>query len=89
MDCSNKLGTAVLTEFLSIAAIVLCIHAAISDAACHENEKQALLAFKQDLTDPANRLTSWTADRDCCNWAGVVCHNRNRSCPEAPPGESP
>ncbi|GKV17511.1 hypothetical protein SLEP1_g28009 [Rubroshorea leprosula] len=76
MDCSKKLGTAVLTEFLSIAAIVLCVHAAFSDAACHENEKQALLAFKQDLTDPSNRLASWTAGRDCCNWTGVVCHNR-------------
>ncbi|GKV17510.1 hypothetical protein SLEP1_g28008 [Rubroshorea leprosula] len=76
MDCSNKHEIAVLTEVLSIAAMVLCIQVAISNAACHENEKQALLAFKQDLTDPANRLASWTADRDCCNWAGVVCHNR-------------
>ncbi|GLU20870.1 hypothetical protein SLE2022_370480 [Rubroshorea leprosula] len=76
MDCSNKHEIAVLTEVLSIAAMVLCIHVAISNAACHENEKQALLAFKQDLTDPANRLASWTTDRDCCNWAGVVCHNR-------------
>ncbi|XP_030936668.1 receptor-like protein EIX2 [Quercus lobata] len=29
----------------------------------------------KDLIDPSNRLSSWTVDRDCCHWHGVVCHN--------------
>ncbi|CAN6569134.1 unnamed protein product [Malus baccata var. baccata] len=42
---------------------------------CKESERQALLMFKQDLQDPANRLSSWVAEEgsDCCSWTGVVC----------------
>ncbi|KAB2598404.1 leucine-rich repeat receptor-like protein CLAVATA2 [Pyrus ussuriensis x Pyrus communis] len=42
---------------------------------CKESERQALLMFKQDLEDPANRLSSWVAREgsDCCSWTGVVC----------------
>ncbi|KAB2598439.1 HB09p [Pyrus ussuriensis x Pyrus communis] len=42
---------------------------------CKESERQALLMFKQDLEDPANRLSSWVAEEgsDCCSWIGVVC----------------
>ncbi|KAK6265587.1 hypothetical protein QUC31_016424 [Theobroma cacao] len=31
--------------------------------------------FKQDLINHANRLASWTVDKDCCDWVGVVCDN--------------
>ncbi|KAB2598437.1 HB04p [Pyrus ussuriensis x Pyrus communis] len=42
---------------------------------CKKSERQALLMFKQDLEDPANRLSSWVAEKgsDCCSWTGVVC----------------
>nr|GFC77786.1 leucine-rich repeat-containing protein [Tanacetum cinerariifolium] len=41
---------------------------------CVENERLALLQFKSDLIDGANRLSSWNdANSDCCRWAGVVC----------------
>ncbi|CAN6569126.1 unnamed protein product [Malus baccata var. baccata] len=42
---------------------------------CKESERQALLMFKQDLEDPANRLSSWVAEEgsNCCRWTGVVC----------------
>ncbi|XWS13146.1 hypothetical protein CRYUN_Cryun36dG0012300 [Craigia yunnanensis] len=44
---------------------------------CIESEKQALLTFKQDVIDHANRLASWSGDgdEDCCKWVGVVCDN--------------
>ncbi|KAI5355680.1 PREDICTED: LRR receptor [Prunus dulcis] len=42
---------------------------------CKQNERQALLMFKQDLKDPSNRLLSWVGEGDCCNWTGVVCDN--------------
>ncbi|GLT83934.1 hypothetical protein SLE2022_021970 [Rubroshorea leprosula] len=77
MGGSDRIGTTVLTELLIIAAIIVSsLCAAISNAACHKEEKQALLTFKQGLTDPSNRLATWTTGRDCCQWTGVVCHNR-------------
>ncbi|KAL6320621.1 hypothetical protein AAG906_008621 [Vitis piasezkii] len=42
---------------------------------CNETEKHALLNFKYALSDPAHRLSSWSAQQDCCTWNGVYCHN--------------
>ena len=42
---------------------------------CNEKEKHALLRFKQALSDPANRLSSWSMDEDCCRWEAVRCNN--------------
>ncbi|KAK8612837.1 hypothetical protein V6N13_092941 [Hibiscus sabdariffa] len=42
---------------------------------CIQSERQALLRFKQDLKDPSNRLSGWTAVGDCCRWDGIVCSN--------------
>ncbi|CAN6569189.1 unnamed protein product [Malus baccata var. baccata] len=68
-----------LIRFLAIATITFSI--GLSNGIpgwpplCKESERQALLIFKQDLKDPANRLASWVAEEgsDCCSWTGVVC----------------
>ncbi|TQD96243.1 hypothetical protein C1H46_018152 [Malus baccata] len=68
-----------LIRFLAIATITFSIGLCNGNPAwpplCKEIERQALLMFKQDLKDPANRLASWVAeeDSDCCSWTGVVC----------------
>ncbi|CAL2224941.1 unnamed protein product [Prunus armeniaca] len=63
-------------RFLSIATITtisLCNRNL--GVPCKQNERQALLMFKQDLKDPSNRLLSWVGEGDCCNCTGVVCDN--------------
>ncbi|KAJ9679437.1 hypothetical protein PVL29_021386 [Vitis rotundifolia] len=42
---------------------------------CNQIEKHALLSFKHGLSDPGNRLSSWSAQKDCCAWNVVHCHN--------------
>nr|XP_023912429.1 receptor-like protein EIX1 [Quercus suber] len=59
--------------------LLLCFLTADSEVRCIESERHALLNFKQHRTDPSNRLASWAAaasDVNCCDWVGVVCHNR-------------
>ncbi|XP_061999341.1 disease resistance protein BAK6-like [Rosa rugosa] len=46
-----------------------------SNAACIEEERKALLEFKQGLQDPLLSLHSWVG-KNCCNWHGIVCNNQ-------------
>ncbi|KAK7315200.1 hypothetical protein VNO77_33736 [Canavalia gladiata] len=41
---------------------------------CTEREREALLNFKQSLTDDYGMLSTWKND-DCCKWKGVECNN--------------
>ncbi|XP_044473375.1 receptor-like protein EIX2 [Mangifera indica] len=67
---------AVAFVFIAIEIINISLCKGISSVGCLQSERLALLRFKQDLIDPANRLISWTSDRgDCCTWSGIVCDN--------------
>ena len=42
---------------------------------CKEEEYQVLSLFKKSIIDRSNRLSSWSAQKDCCTWNGVHCDN--------------
>ncbi|CAL4992368.1 unnamed protein product [Urochloa decumbens] len=45
---------------------------------CLPRERDALLAFKQGITnDTINLLASWRRGQDCCQWTGVTCSSKN------------
>lgn len=60
---------------LIVATIRVGFCCGCSSAGCRLSENGALLKFKNDLTDPSNRLASWVSDEDCCRWSGVVRNN--------------
>ncbi|KAE7996107.1 hypothetical protein FH972_000855 [Carpinus fangiana] len=75
-------------ELLLILGLLLCTATVIcnglnllnSKVRCIEEERQALLEFKQGadgLHDKQSLLSSWgSQEEDCCNWKGIKCSNR-------------
>ncbi|KAL9416555.1 hypothetical protein AB3S75_039697 [Citrus x aurantiifolia] len=76
----STVGVFVALLFLELFTLVTMINISFCignpNVGCVDNERQALLKLKQDLSDPSNRLASWNiGDGDCCAWDGVVCNN--------------
>ncbi|XP_057950912.1 receptor-like protein EIX2 [Malania oleifera] len=61
---------------ISIGFVLFALN---SEALRNERERQALLQFKQELTDNYGLLSSWVTDEansSHCNWKGVHCSNQ-------------
>ncbi|OMO67036.1 hypothetical protein COLO4_30252 [Corchorus olitorius] len=68
--------TFLLEEYLILGSDVL-VGEEVNVTRCRNNERQALLSFKQSLVDDSGILSSWeNGNKDCCKWEGVVCSNR-------------
>ncbi|KAM0013479.1 putative non-specific serine/threonine protein kinase [Helianthus debilis subsp. tardiflorus] len=69
-------------SYLCFLTLFTFFHSSLSDQNSTSNiqcigyERTALLEFKNDLFDGANRLVSWNrSNADCCIWYGITCNN--------------
>ncbi|KAI9100924.1 hypothetical protein K1719_024048 [Acacia pycnantha] len=60
-----------------ILLVLLCAVRFNTITCCHESDRSLLLLFKQGVVDPTNRLSSWSALQDCCQWEGILCDDGN------------
>ncbi|GMP29638.1 hypothetical protein CsSME_00004648 [Camellia sinensis var. sinensis] len=72
---SGSLQLLFLIFFFYLQTIKLSTCYKSVNGGCIEIEKKALLNFKQGLTDPTGRLSSWVGE-NCCMWQGVSCNNK-------------
>ncbi|PRQ30097.1 putative non-specific serine/threonine protein kinase [Rosa chinensis] len=71
----NPISRLILHLLLLLFLASSCLNTSSIVKSCMKEERQALLSFKQDLTDPSGRLSSWVGHQ-CCRWRGISCNNR-------------
>ncbi|KAG9441181.1 hypothetical protein H6P81_017035 [Aristolochia fimbriata] len=64
-----------LLLLLSPVLIVCFSQQPVFASRCIEIEREALIEFKKNLTDPGKTLSSWVGE-DCCAWRGIGCDIR-------------
>ena len=76
--CQFMAHLILLLSFLALSHlqnIKLCSADELISVKCIATEKEALLALKNSLSDPSNRLASWVGE-ECCKWEGIGCSNQ-------------
>ncbi|KAM5587025.1 receptor-like protein EIX2 [Rosa sericea] len=71
----NPISRLFLHLLLLLILASSCLNTSSIVKSCMEEERRALLSFKQDLTYPSARLSSWVGHQ-CCRWRGISCNNR-------------
>ncbi|KAL2334885.1 hypothetical protein Fmac_016098 [Flemingia macrophylla] len=68
-----------VTIFYALLLILFhsSLHTSCAEAQCIQREREALLNFKNSLSDPNGLLSTWNDyanNTDCCKWKGIQCN---------------
>ncbi|XP_030466019.1 receptor-like protein EIX1 [Syzygium oleosum] len=74
-DSVKMLVLVSLLLILDNACVCLCKNRS-SSSICFEEERDALIQFRQNLSDTSHLLSPWNGE-DCCRWTGVKCDQVN------------
>ncbi|KAM4111301.1 hypothetical protein ACJW30_05G057200 [Castanea mollissima] len=70
---------AILLLFIVLLHINLTLFAVFAGSIGNETDRQALLAFKTQIShDPENVFSSWNDSLHFCEWEGVTCGHKHR-----------
>ncbi|XP_016462444.2 receptor-like protein EIX2 [Nicotiana tabacum] len=73
MDYRTSVCALFIFLFAASSLESVCSQIRRTNISCFENERKALIQFKESLVDQSNRLSSWIGD-NCCKWDGVGCN---------------
>ncbi|KAK3410775.1 hypothetical protein EUGRSUZ_J02814 [Eucalyptus grandis] len=79
MNCV-KMESRKLLPFINLCLLLPCTYFTLSHSAKlgNDTDKQALLAFKNQIThDPFATLSNWNDSVHFCQWNGVICSSRH------------
>ncbi|KAK4723137.1 hypothetical protein R3W88_013370 [Solanum pinnatisectum] len=70
-----------VTSSTILDGLILC-RAMNSDILCDENEKNALIKFRQGFRNPSQSMimSSWMLEENCCNWKGQFLQGEFGTC---------
>ncbi|XP_028785860.1 receptor-like protein EIX2 [Neltuma alba] len=69
---ANALLLCSLIIFATMLSRGMCSSLSIQ---CNERDRHLLLNFKHTASDPYAILSTWSDERDCCQWEGIQCDN--------------
>jgi len=72
---SKRLATVAMPMLILLPLLLLCYGVGNVCSTVHENSRdlQALLDFKQGVSDPSGALSNWTRNTHFCRWTGITC----------------
>ncbi|KAL0535261.1 hypothetical protein IC582_029588 [Cucumis melo] len=74
---ANKHFINCYVSFVWLLCVILLSTTTVGDYTsnynCSSAEREALISFKQGLSDPSSRLSSWVG-HNCCQWHGITCN---------------